>query len=82
MSQNERSKGRIVMICTINEYALNKILISHWSNIDLRLDDVWLVGSSVRLVANSKEVYIGNVMNVGSVANNIMQFDSNVRTLE
>ena len=63
-------------------YALHKMLTSDWSNTNLTLDDVWLVGGNVRLVPVRKELHVRRVIKVRSVAINIMQFECNVWSIK
>ena len=58
------------------------MLTSDWLNTNLTLDDVWLVGGNVRLVQVRNEFRIRKVINVRSVAINVMRFERNVRSIE
>ena len=58
------------------------MLTCYWLNTNLTSDGVWLVGGNVRLVQVRKEFHVQRVINVRSVAINVMQFECNVWSIE
>ena len=56
IKENVEKKNNLPYPIKANYYTFHKKLSSDWTNTNLRLGDVWLLGSNVRLVANSKRI--------------------------